>query len=164
NGSRTAKNKYLLDGIDNNSNNVDFLSGAATVVKPPIDAIGEFKVQTSAFSAEFGRAGGAVLNVTLKSGTNEIHGSAWEFLRNNHLDANNFFANQAGLEKGQFQQNQFGAAAGGPLIKNKKFWFVDYEGTRIRQVRIWSGLTVPTSSQGNVGFTAIFVLFIEQSG
>ena len=164
NGTRPAQNNYLLDGIDNNSNNVDFLSGAATVVKPPIDAIGEFKVQTSAFSAEFGRAGGAVLNVTLKSGTNEIHGSAWEFLRNNHLDANNFFANQAGLEKGQFQQNQFGAAVGGPLIKNKTFWFVDYEGTRIRQARIWSGLTVPTASQRNAGFTDFSDLITGQSG
>jgi len=71
NGTRPAQNNYMLDGIDNNTNDVDFLSGAAYVVKPPIDAIGEFKLQTNSFSAEFGRAGGAVLNATLKSGTKE---------------------------------------------------------------------------------------------
>ena len=80
NGTRADQNNYMLDGIDNNSNSVDFLSGAAYVVKPPIDAIAEFKLQTNAFSAEFGRAGGAVLNASLKSGTNEFHGSVWEFL------------------------------------------------------------------------------------
>src|SRR5438128_8610474 len=74
-GTRPAQNNYMLDGIDNNTNDVDFLSGAAYVVKPPSDAIGEFKLQTNSFSAEFGRAGGAVLNATLKSGTNEIHGT-----------------------------------------------------------------------------------------
>ncbi|HEY7210393.1 MAG TPA: carboxypeptidase-like regulatory domain-containing protein, partial [Bryobacteraceae bacterium] len=87
NGTRPAQNNYLLDGIDNNTNDIDFLAGAAYVVKPPIDAISEFKLQTSSFSAEFGRAGGAVLNATLKSGTNQFHGSAWEFLRNDKLDA-----------------------------------------------------------------------------
>ncbi|PYT30988.1 MAG: hypothetical protein DMG57_06525 [Acidobacteria bacterium] len=131
NGTRPAQNNYMLDGIDNNTNDVDFLSGAAYVVKPPIDAIGEFKLQTNSFSAEFGRPGGAVLNATLKSGTNEIHGSAWEFLRNDKLDATDFFLNRAGQKKGAFKQNQFGATAGGPVIKNKTFWFVDYEGTRI---------------------------------
>ena len=95
NGTRPAQNNYMLDGIDNNTNDVDFLSGAAYVVKPPIDAIGEFRLQTNSFSAEFGRAGGAVLNATLKSGTNQIHGSAWEFLRNGKLDATDFFLNAA---------------------------------------------------------------------
>lgn len=82
NGTRPAQNDYLLDGIDNNSNLYDFLNGTNYVVGPPIDAVQEFKVQTGNFSAEFGRAGGAVLNATIKSGTNQLHGDAWEFVRN----------------------------------------------------------------------------------
>src|SRR5579863_706539 len=93
NGLPTANNDYILDGIDNNNDSVDFLNGAAYAVKPPIDALQEFKVQTSNFSAEFGRAGGAVLNASIKSGTNGIHGSLWEFVRNDKLDAANFFEN-----------------------------------------------------------------------
>ncbi|MEO7146012.1 MAG: carboxypeptidase-like regulatory domain-containing protein, partial [Bryobacteraceae bacterium] len=131
NGTRAAQNNYLLDGIDNNSNSVDFLSGAAYVIKPPIDAISEFKLQTNAFSAEFGRAGGAVLNATLKSGTNGFHGSAWEFLRNDKLDAADYFLNANGQPQGAFRQNQFGVAGGGRIIRNKTFFFADYEGTRI---------------------------------
>ncbi len=82
NGLTTVHNNYILDGIDNNNDTVDYLNGAAYVNLPPPDAIQEFKVQTSNFSAEFGRAGGAVLNASIKSGTNQLHGSAWEFLRN----------------------------------------------------------------------------------
>ena len=119
NGTRPAQNNYLLDGIDNNTNDVDFLAGAAYVVKPPIDAIGEFKLQTSSFSAEFGRAGGAVLNATLKSGANQFHGSAWEFLRNDKVDANDFFLNAAGQARGSFKQNQFGATTGGRIYQEQ---------------------------------------------
>ena len=144
NGTRPAQNNFLLDGIDNNSNNVDFLSGAAYVLKPPVDAVGEFKLQTNAFSAEFGRAGGAVLNASLKSGTNAFHGSLWEFLRNDAFDAADFFQHYAGGGKGAYRQNQFGGTLGGPIIRNKTFFFVDYEGTRIRQAAAWSGQTVPT--------------------
>src|SRR5882724_4814270 len=164
NGTRPAQNNYMLDGIDNNTNDVDFLSGAAYVVKPPIDAIGEFRLQTNSFSAEFGRAGGAVLNATLKSGTNQIHGSAWEFLRNDKLDATDFFLNAASQKKGAFKQNQFGATAGGPVIKNKTFWFVDYEGTRIRQAVPLTGNTVPTAAQVASGFTNFADLITLQSG
>ncbi len=164
NGTRPAQNNYMLDGIDNNTNDVDFLSGAAYVVKPPIDAIGEFKLQTNSFSAEFGRAGGAVLNATLKSGTNEIHGSAWEFLRNDKLDATDFFLNKAGQPKGAFKQNQFGATAGGPILKNKTFWFVDYEGTRIRQAVPLTGNTVPTAAEVASGFTNFSDMIALQSG
>src|SRR5690242_4180280 len=84
NGLRPAQNNYMLDGIDNNSDTVDFLNGTNFVVLPPVDAIQEFKVQTSDFSAEFGRSGAAVLNATIKSGTNDLHGSVWEFFRNDH--------------------------------------------------------------------------------
>src|SRR6185312_14114766 len=94
NGVRPAQNNYLLDGIDNNTSNVDFLSGVAYIVKPPIDAVDEIKVMTSAFSAEYGRAGGAVLNTTLKSGSNQMRGTVWEFYRNDAMNANDFFANK----------------------------------------------------------------------
>ena len=103
NGVRPAQNNYLLDGIDNNTSNVDFLSGVAYIVKPPVDAVDEIKILTSSFSAEYGRAGGAVLNTTLKSGTNQFRGSVWEFLRNDALNATDFFANRAGLKKGDYQ-------------------------------------------------------------
>src|SRR6266566_4369489 len=91
NGLRPAQNNYMLDGIDNNSDTVDFLNGTNYVVLPPVDAVQEFKVQTSDFSAEFGRSGAAVLNATIKSGTNNFHGSAWEFFRNDKLDAADYF-------------------------------------------------------------------------
>src|SRR5690349_8010742 len=99
NGVRPAQNNYLLDGIDNNTSNVDFLSGVAYIVKPPVDAVDEIKILTSSFSAEYGRAGGAVLNTTLKSGTNVFHGSVWEFARDDAMNATDFFANRAGLKK-----------------------------------------------------------------
>ena len=93
NGQRPSMNNYLLDGIDNNSDTVDFLNGTNFVVLPPLDAIQEFKVQTTDFSAEFGRSGAAILNATTKSGTNEFHGDGWEFFRNDKLDAADFFEN-----------------------------------------------------------------------
>src|SRR6058998_3114928 len=105
NGLRPAENNYLLDGIDNNSDTVDFLNGTNFVVLPPVDAIEEFKVETSGFSAQYGRSGAAVLNATIKSGTNELHGAAWEFLRNDKFDAADFFENAGGIKKGEYRQN-----------------------------------------------------------
>jgi hypothetical protein len=163
NGTRPAQNNFLLDGIDNNSNNVDFLSGAAFVLRPPVDAIGEFRIQTNAFSAEFGRAGGAVLNASLKSGTNDLHGTLWEFLRNDKLDATDFFLNQRGVEKGAYRQNQFGGTLGGPIVRNKMFFFVDYEGTRIRQA-VPVTASVPTTLQRSSGYTNFSDLIAFQSG
>ncbi len=116
NGLRPAQNNYLLDGIDNNSDTVDFLNGTNYVVLPPVDAIQEFKVQTSDFSAEFGRSGAAVLNATIKSGTNNFHGTVWEFFRNDKLDAADFFENAGRIPKGALRQNQFGFSGGGPVI------------------------------------------------
>ena len=112
NGNRPAQNNYMLDGIDNNSDTVDFLNGTNFVVLPPVDAIQEFKVQTSDFSAEFGRSGAAVLNATIKSGTNSFHGAAWEFFRNDKLDAADYFENAGGVPKGELRQNQFGVTGG----------------------------------------------------
>ena len=159
NGLSTANNDYILDGIDNNNDSVDFLNGASYAVKPPVDAIQEFKIQTSNFSAEFGRAGGAVLNATIKSGTNQVHGALWEFVRNDKFDAANFFENAGGVTKGEFRQNQFGGAIGGPVAiprvyngKDKTFFFFDYEGTRVRQAAPQVA-TVPTAKERSTGYT-----------
>jgi hypothetical protein len=162
NGNRPAQNNYLLDGIDNNSDTVDFLNGTNFVVLPPVDAIQEFKVQTSGFSAEYGRSGAAVLNATIKSGTNEFHGSAWEFFRNDKLDAADFFENAGGVPKGALRQNQFGVAAGGPILKNKVFIFGDYEGFRRVQGTVLHG-SVPTALERSSGFTNLTDL-LSQGG
>jgi len=166
NGNRPAQNNYLLDGIDNNSDTVDFLNGTNFVVLPPVDAIAEFKVQTSGFSAEYGRSGAAVLNATIKSGTNELHGAVWEFLRNDKFDAADFFENANRGKKGAYRQNQFGIAAGGPVIKNKIFFFADYEGLRRRQGTPLS-VAVPTAAERTInsaGFVDLSDLINGQSG
>src|ERR1700760_470808 len=169
NGNRPAQNNYLLDGIDNNSDTVDFLNGTNFVVLPPVDAISEFKVQTSDFSAEFGRSGAAVLNASIKSGTNSFHGAAWEFFRNDKLDAADYFENAGGVPKGELRQNQFGFTAGGPVViphvfngRNKVFFFGDYEGLRRVQGTILTG-TVPTDAERASGFTD-FSDLITQTG
>jgi hypothetical protein len=170
NGTRPAQNNYLLDGMDNNADLVDFLNGTSYVVLPPVDAIQEFKVQTSDYSAEFGRAGGAILNATIKSGTNQYHGDAWEFLRNSGLDAANFFENSGNQPKGEFRQNQFGFTIGGPVTvphiyngKDKTFFFFDYQGTRIRQASPWV-TSVPTAQERASGYTDLSQLIAFQSG
>jgi len=163
NGTRPGQNNYLLDGIDNNTSNVDFLGGTAYVVKPPVDAIAEIKVLTSSFGAEYGRAGGAVLSATLKSGSNAFHGSAWEFNRNDGLKAAEFFENARGLKKGLYNSNQFGFTAGGPVVKNKTFFFADYEGSLTKQDQIWQ-VTVPTPRQRDSGFTDFSDLISGQTG
>jgi outer membrane receptor protein involved in Fe transport len=163
NGVRPAQNNYLLDGIDNNTSNVDFLSGVAYIVKPPVDAVDEIKVLTSSFSAEYGRAGGAVMNTTLKSGTSQLRGTIWEFHRNDALNANDFFANRANIAKGDYLSNQYGFTAGGPAIGTKTFWFADYEGSLTKQARTWV-TTVPTAAQRASGFTDFSDLIALQSG
>ena len=148
NGVRPYQNNYLLDGIDNNSLSEDLTNEASFVVGPSPDAIAEFKVQTNSMSAEFGRSGGAVMNVTIKSGTNQFHGSVFEFLRNSKLDAKNFFDPPTGPTP-PFKQNQFGAAVGGPLDlpgysgKNRTFFFADYQGTRIRTAHTFLATVAP---------------------
>ena len=99
-------------------------------MQPSIEALQEFKIQTNAYSAEYGRSSGAVVNATIKSGTNTVRGSVYEFMRSDRLDANNFFSNALGAPKPKRERNQFGGAAGGPLVKNRTFWFGDYEGLR----------------------------------
>jgi len=169
NGNRPAQNNYLLDGIDNNIDLVDFLNGTAYVVLPSVDAIGEFKIQTNNYSAEIGRAGGAVLNATIKSGTNQFHGDLWEFVRNDVFDANDFFINKARQKKPEYRLNQFGFTAGGPVIiphvyngKNKTFIFGDLEFIRRRQGTTFNS-TVPTAAERASGYTNFADLLTGQS-
>ncbi len=163
NGLRPAQNNYLLDGIDNNSDTVDFLNGTNFIVLPPVDAVQEFQVQTADFSAQLGRAGGAVLNATIKAGTNHVHGDMWEFFRNRVLDAADWFEDEDGLQKGALQQNQFGATIGGPIVRNKVFFFGDYEGLRRVLGSIQSGFTVPTAQMTSSGYTNLSQLITAQA-
>lgn len=146
NGQRATQNDFILDGVDNNVNVIDFVNGTSYSVRPPPDALAEFKIQTSNFSAEFGHSAGAVINASLKSGTNDIHGSVWEYVRNTSLDAKDWNA----LSIPAYHQNQFGATLGLPLIKNKLFYFGDIEANRI-VFGSTSTLSVPTAlmRQGN---------------
>jgi hypothetical protein len=164
NGLRPAQNNYLLDGIDNNSDNVDFLNGTNYVILPPVDAIQEFKVQTADFSAELGRAAGAVMNASIKSGTNSIHGDVWEFFRNDKLDAADWFEDNSSTPvKGELRLNQFGATIGGPVIKNKLFYFGDYEGKRRVQGYSYTS-SVPTALEQSSGFTDLTDILTQQAG
>ena len=144
NGQQNRSNSYLLDGIFNNGH----FTGTY-MVAPSIDALNQFKVQSHSDLAEFGGATGGVVNISSKSGTNELHGSLYEFMRNDKLDARDFFA--AG--KPTLRQNQFGAAVGGPVFKNKTFFFGSYEG--YRRVNPSTGLTlVPTPAELSGDFRA----------
>jgi len=149
NGNRAFQNAFQLDGVDNTSYSNSFRGGNTQVVQPSIDALQEFKIQTNAYSAEFGRSSGALINAVIKSGTNNIHGSAYEFHRNDNLDASNFFSNKNNVSKPFRLRNQFGATIGGPIVKNKTFFFTDYEGLRDRAgtVRI-SSVLQPNWRQG----------------
>jgi hypothetical protein len=143
-GGRFSSNEILLDGIDNNTTVTSGSIGRAGVaLQPSVDAVQEFKVKTNSFSAEFGHAAGAVVSATIRSGANDYHGTLFEFLRNDKFDANNFFTNAAGLEKAKFRQNQFGGTFGGPIIRNKTFFFGDYQGTRQRTASASSIGSVP---------------------
>ena len=113
-GQRTTQNNFLLDGVDNNGVELAGAQRRSEMVQPSIDAIQEFKVQTNSYAAEYGRAMGAVVNVTTKSGTNQLHGTAFHFLRNEALDAKNYF-DPASRPKPKFRRNQYGWSLGGPL-------------------------------------------------
>ncbi|MBI3693942.1 MAG: TonB-dependent receptor [Acidobacteria bacterium] len=125
NGNREQGNNFLLDGVDSNET-----VGNVVGYNPNLDAIGEIKILTGNAPAEFGNAMGATVVSMLKSGTNQFRGNVFEFLRNDKLDANSFFANRLGASKRALRQNIFGGTLGGPIVKNRHFFFVDYEGTR----------------------------------
>ena len=159
NGQRESANSFLVNGGDVEES-VD--NGASIV--PTLDSIQEFRLLTNSFNAEYGRFSGAIVNVLTKSGTNEIHGSAYEFLRNEKLDARNYFD----LERGAFKRNQFGGTIGAPVVKNKLFFFGDYQGTR--EVRgVSSGLiNVPSVLERGGDFSDLattgFATFTDSDG
>jgi hypothetical protein len=148
NGQSAEQNDFILDGVDNNTNLIDFLNGSSFVIRPPPDALAEFSLQTSDFSAEFGHSAGAVLSASIKSGTNQIHGDAWEYLRNTKLDATPWNA----TSQAPYHENQFGATLGFPIWKNHFFYFGDMEANRISigQPGIF---TVPTALMRNGNFS-----------
>lgn len=155
NGLRPQANNFLLDGFDNNEslvNTIIFFSAP--------DAIQEFRVATNVAPAEFGRAGGGVVNTAIKSGTNQIHGTLWEFLRNSALDATQWEP-VPNAKKLPFKQNQFGADAGGPIIKNKLFIFGDYQGFRSSAPVSTDYATVPTDLMRSSGYTNFSELLSE---
>lgn len=142
NGGRGNSSEVLIDGI---TNSVPAANPIAVIAMfPSVDALQEFKVQTSAYSAEYGRSGGGIVNMIMRSGTNGLHGTLFEFLRNSRMDANSFFANRAGTPLGSFKRNQFGTTVGGPMVRDKAFFFVNYEGLRQRSGNN-ATLTVPTA-------------------
>jgi len=151
NGQRSELNNFMLDGVDNNAYGTSNQGFSNQVMQPSPDAIQEFKVETNNYSAEYDHAAGAVINATIKSGTNQLHGSLWEYNRNTVFNAVGFFKPLNGTLP--FNQNQFGAAAGGPILKNKLFIFGDYEGFR----RVYHPLqfaSVPTTAMDQGDFSA----------
>ena len=122
NGVRSDQNNFTLDGIDNNSKIPDLSSNSNVVIQPSVDAIGEFKVETNTYSPEYGHSGGAVLSVITKSGTNRLHGDVFEYLRNDAVDAKNFFIPST-QPKQDLKQNQYGATLGGPISQEQDLHF-----------------------------------------
>jgi hypothetical protein len=149
NGLRPRDNNYLLDGVDNNETWLQ-----TVVLFPSVEALDEFKLQTSTYSAEFGRSLGGVVNIQIKSGANAYHGDAFEFLRNSAFDANNFFNNRAGRAKPDFKQNQFGGTFGGPIFRDKTFFFADYQGFRVNQGQTFLS-TVPSDKMRQGDFSEL---------
>lgn len=153
NGSRVSQNNFVLDGVDNNSNMQDFLNGATYAVRPPPDALQEFNVESSDYSAELGRSTGAVINASIKSGTNNLHGSLWEYLENDRMNAADYFDTTG---KTAYHQNQFGGTLGGPIVRNKLFFFADAQGTIISSYLPASkDQTVPTALERTGDFSEL---------
>lgn len=147
-GLTNTANNYMIDGIDNNDISINIAAA-----KPSMDTIREYKIQSGTYSAEFGRGGGAQINVITKSGTNEFHGSIYHFLRNSALDAKNFF-DRADEKIPPFNRNQYGATIGGPIQKDKTFFFVGYEGLRTRQAITKTAL-VPLAEMKRGDFSSL---------
>jgi outer membrane receptor protein involved in Fe transport len=132
-GIRSLQNNFLLDGLDNNSISENVQELTTQVSRPSVDSIGEFKVVTSAYSAEYGRSPGAAISVTTKSGTNAFHGTAYEYLRNDALNSNDFFSIRQHAPKPDHKQNDFGGNLGGPIVRGTAFFFGDAEWTKLTQ-------------------------------
>ena len=153
NGARSDQNNFILDGVDNNVNVVDFLNGASYTVQPPPDAMSEVNIQTSSYSAEFGHSSGGVVNASIKSGTNQFHGSLWEYLRNDAFNTHQYF-DQKTDRIPEYRQNIFGGTLGGPFYKNKLFFFGDVQGNRVVNGNN-EILTVPTALERQGDFSEL---------
>jgi len=140
NGQNETFNNHLVDGMDNNER-----EQFSILFRPSIDSLEEVKIDTNAYPAEEGRAGGAVINLITKSGTNAFHGGVYEYFRNDKLNANDFFANSSGIGRAEFRQNQFGGSIGGPIRRNKTFFFGDLEVLRLIQGKNTGLLATPTA-------------------
>ena len=143
NGNPATWNNYTLDGADNNSFSTNLQERSPQVIQPPVDALQEFRVQTRTYSAEFGKAAGAVINASIKQGTNAFHGSLFEFGRDDRFNANRWENERAGVARGQFTQSIGGGTLGGPIVTGRSFFFGDYQGTRLTQAQTKLS-TVPT--------------------
>jgi len=150
NGSIAAANSYLIDGIYDRNLWLNTL-----VMVPVVDSIQEYRVMTSNFNAEYGEAAGAITTVSTKSGSNQIHGSVWEFLRNDQMNANSYFAKQSGVKRAPYRRNTFGATVGGPIVRNNTFFFGDYQGIR-QSTPQTSTTTIPTLAQRQMVRTGNF--------
>src|SRR6266702_875012 len=170
NGMTTTFNNYMLDGVTNNNMTADFGNGNSFTLKPPPDGLAEFKVETANYSAEYGRSGGAVINAVTKSGQNTFFGDVWEYNRNAYFDAVDYFLKKANQPRPKYNRNQFGFSLGGPITipyaysgKDKSFFFMDYEGTRIRQGQAFTS-SIPTALEQSSKFTNFSDLITYQSG
>ncbi|MBZ5664155.1 MAG: TonB-dependent receptor [Acidobacteriia bacterium] len=154
NGSRNATADILMDGVT--TTNYEQNSGIRVdTYTPSVDAVEEFKVQETNFSAEYGFSGATIINLVTRSGTNSFHGSMFEFLRHYKMDANNWFSNNQGIPKAPLRRNDFGLTVGGPIWKNKTFFFFDYQGTRVTALAGPTYYSVPTDAQRNGDFSEL---------
>jgi hypothetical protein len=170
-GVQLYQNDFRLDGINNN---IEFFGGSSVgtdaTITPPPDAVEEFKLQNGDYSAEFGHSTGGIINAVIRSGTNQLHGNVWEYIRNNDFDANDFFDAQKGNPIPEYRQNVFGGTLGGPVLipklyngKDKTFFFADYQGTRI-VTPSQAISTVPTPNMVSSGFTNLQDLITDNGG
>lgn len=148
-GGRSGTQELLLDGAANTTPDIN-----RGIINPPVDSVQEFKVQSNSYDAEFGRTTGGIINVITKSGANDLHGLAYDFERHSFIEGNNWFNNRAGLPNPSFKRHQFGGNVGGPIIKNKTFFFADYEGLR-QGFPVTFISTVPTGAMRNGDFSKV---------
>ncbi len=157
NGARTLQTNYRIDGVDNNNYIMGLDTGSTQALRPSVDSIQEFRVESANFSAQYGNAAGGVVTLAIKSGSNEFKGSAFEFFRDDALDEQEYFSKKSGLAKPPLRYNQFGGTLGGPIVRNRTFFFGSYQGTRNTSSNTLIG-TVPTAEMraGNFGSKAVY--------
>ena len=154
-GVRSLQNNFLLDGVDNNTTSENVLELSVETIHESVDAIQEFRLITDPYSAEYGRSPGAAVVVATKGGTDKFHGPGWEFVRNNIFDSTDFFTNRSGQKKSKCDLNQFGGNIGGPILKDRAFFFFNYEGQRLAQgIPLLSN--VPTASERVVSISYVY--------